>query len=94
MATLSTTSLKLDTAIKERVYRLASARRRSPHWVLREAVEQYVEREEKREQLRQDALAAWEVYQLTGLHVTSEDADAWLAKLETSKRALMPKCHV
>jgi len=94
MATLSTTSLKLDSAIKERVQRLALARRRSPHWVMREAVEQYVEREEKRERLRQDALAAWAEYQTTGLHVTAQDADAWLAKLEAGKRAVIPKCHV
>jgi predicted transcriptional regulator len=94
MATLSTTSLKLDSAMKERVHRLASARRRTPHWVMREAVEQYVEREEKREQLRQDALAAWAGYQTTGLHVTAREADAWLAKLEAGKRARIPKCHV
>jgi predicted transcriptional regulator len=94
MATLSSTSLKLDRAVKERVYRLASVRRRSPHWIMREAVEQYVEREEKREQLRQDALAAWAAYQTTGLHVTAEEADAWLAKLEAGKRAVIPKCHV
>jgi len=94
MATLSTTSLKLDSAIKERVHRLASALRRSPHWVMREAVEQYVEREEKREQLRQDALAAWAGYQTSGRHVTAKDADAWLAKLEAGKRAAVPKCHV
>ena len=94
MATLSTTSLKLDSAMKERVHQLASARRRSPHWVMREAVEQYVEREEKREQLRQDVLAAWADYQTTGLHLTAEEADAWLAKLEAGKRAVIPKCHV
>ena len=52
---------------------------------MREAVEQYVEREEKREQLRQDALAAWADYQTTGLHVTAKEADAWLAKLEAGK---------
>ncbi|HEY1182975.1 MAG TPA: ribbon-helix-helix protein, CopG family [Bryobacteraceae bacterium] len=94
MATLSTTSLKLDSATRERVHRLAAALRRSPHWVMREAVEQYVEREEKRERLRQDALAAWAEYQTTGLHVTARDADAWLAKLEAGKRAVIPKCHV
>ena len=94
MATLSTTSLKLDGAMKERISRLASARRRSPHWVMREAVEQYVDREEKREQLRQDVLAAWADYQTTGLHLTAEEADAWLAKLEAGKRAVIPKCHV
>ena len=94
MAAPSTTSLKLDSAMKERVHRLAAARRRSPHWLMREAVEQYVEREEKREKLRQDALAAWADYQTTGLHVTAKDADAWLAKLEAGKQAVIPKCHV
>jgi predicted transcriptional regulator len=94
MANLSTTSLKLDSVMKERVNRIASARRRSPHWVMREAVEQYVEREEKREQIRQDALAAWADYEATGLHLTAGEADAWLAKLASGKRSLVPKCHV
>lgn len=94
MSTPSTTSLKLDTETKERIQRLAAARRRSPHWVMREAIEQYVEREEKREQLRHDALAAWNHYQATGLHVTAEEADAWLAKLEAGKDGAPPKCRV
>ena len=89
----STTSLKIDLKTKERLQRLAAARRRSPHWVMREAIEQYVEREEKREQFRQDALAAWTHYQTTGLYVTAEEADAWLAKLEAGKNAASPKCH-
>jgi predicted transcriptional regulator len=93
MPTPSTTSLKLDSKTKERVQRLALTRRRSAHWVMREAIEQYVEREEKREQLRQEALAAWTHYQTTGLHATAEEADAWLAKLEASKDAAPPKCH-
>jgi predicted transcriptional regulator len=93
MATISTTSLKLDSELKERVQRLASVRRRSAHWVMREAVEQYVSREEKHEQLRQDALAAWSHYQTTGLHATAEEADAWLAKLEAGDDAETPECH-
>ena len=93
MQTPSTTSVKLDVETKERIQRLASARRRSAHWVMREAIEQYVEREEKREQFRQDALAAWNHYQTTGLHATAEEADAWLAKLEAGKDTAPPKCH-
>lgn len=89
----SSTSLKLDPATKERVQSLASARRRTSHWILREAVEQYVEREEKRDQLRQDALAAWAHYQATGLHATAEETDAWLAKLEAGEDAAPPACH-
>jgi predicted transcriptional regulator len=93
MPSTSTTSLKLDAEIRERVRRLASARRRSPHWLMREAIEEYVEREEKREQFRQDALAAWAHYQTTGLYATAEEADAWLAKLEVGKNVAPPKCH-
>lgn len=94
MPTSSTTSLKLDTELKERVQRLAAVRRRTPHWLMREAVEQYVSREEMREKLRQDALAAWNHYQTTGLHATGEEVDAWLAKLEAGEDAEAPECHV
>jgi predicted transcriptional regulator len=93
MATQSTTSLKLDDELKKKVQRLASARRRSTHWILREAVEEYVGREEKREKLRQDALAAWTHYQETGLYATAKEADAWLAKLEAGEDAEAPECH-
>jgi predicted transcriptional regulator len=93
MVASSTTTLKLDKELKERVQKLAAARRRTPHWVMREAVEQYVGREEKREQLHQDALAAWEHFQTTGLHATVEEADAWLAKLEAGADAEAPECH-
>jgi predicted transcriptional regulator len=50
--------------------------------------------EEKRERFRQDALAAWAAYETTGLHVAAKEADAWLAKLEAGKHAVIPKCHV
>jgi predicted transcriptional regulator len=89
----ATTSLKLDIELKQRVQQLASARRRSAHWIMIEAVEQYVSREEKREQLRADALAAWSDYQATGMHATAEEADAWLAKLEAGEDTEAPECH-
>lgn len=94
MSSSSTTSLKLDAELKERVQRLAAARQRSAHWVMREAVEQYLNREEKRERLRLDALAAWNHYQTTGLYAAAEEADAWLAKLEAGEDAEAPECHV
>jgi predicted transcriptional regulator len=94
MSETSTTSLKLGKELKTRVQRLAAARRRTPHWVMREAVEQYVGREEMRERLRQDALAAWSHFQTTGLHATAEEADSWLAKLEAGEDAEAPECHV
>jgi predicted transcriptional regulator len=94
MSETSTTSLKLGKELKTRVQRLAAARRRTPHWVMREAVEQYVGREEMRERLRHDALAAWSHFQTTGLHATAEEADSWLAKLEAGEDSEAPECHV
>ena len=94
MPASSTTSLKLDARLKKRVQRLAAARRRTPHWLMCEAVEQYVSREEKREQLRKDALTAWNDYQATGLHLTEEEADAWLTKLAACESAQPPECHI
>jgi predicted transcriptional regulator len=89
----ATTSLKLEQELKERVQRLAAVRKRSAHWIMREAVEQYVSREERRVQLMQDALAAWDHYRETGLHLAGEEADAWLAKLEAGEDAEAPECH-
>lgn len=83
-------AIKIDADIKERVKRLADARQRTPHWLMREAIRQYVEREA----FRQDAINAWNEYQATGLHVTLPEADAWLAKLEAGKDAEPPECHV
>ena len=88
------TTLKVEQGIKERVKRLAEARHRSPHRVMLDAISEYVEREEKREAFRLEGIRAWEEYQVTGLHVTHDEADAWLAKLEEGQDAEPPACHV
>lgn len=91
--TAATTSLKLDVETKARLQRLAEARRRSQHWLMREAIEQYVDREERRERLRQDALAAWDEFEATGKHVSAEEAEAWLARLEAGEDIDPPLPH-
>jgi predicted transcriptional regulator len=93
-AALSPVAIKIDSDIKARVKRLADARHRTAHWPVREAISQYVEREEKRDALRQDAIRAWNEYQATRLHATAEEADKWLAKLEAGHDVELPECHV
>ncbi|MCD6706268.1 MAG: ribbon-helix-helix protein, CopG family [Thiobacillus sp.] len=87
-------AIKIDEDTRNRVKRLAEARQRSSHWMMLEAIRQYVEREEKREAYRQDGINAWNEYQKTGLHVSQEEADAWLAQLEAGKDVEPPECHV
>lgn len=86
-------AVKLDPSTRERMKRLANAKHRTPHWLMREAIEQYVDREEKREAFRQDGVRAWENYQATGLHVTHAEADDWLAQLEAGNDVEPPQCH-
>lgn len=91
--TLRPIAVKIDQDIKDRVKRLADAKHRTSHWLMREAITQYVEREEKREAFRQEALLAWEQYRATGEHATAEEADAWLAKLEDGQDVEPPECR-
>jgi predicted transcriptional regulator len=87
-------SLKLDATLKSRIDALAAAQDRSPHWMMQRAIAQYVEREEAAEQLRREAVAAYEHYAQTGLHLTFEEVDAWLGRIEAGEDAGLPECHV
>lgn len=89
----SPTSIKLDDEMKERVQHVADSRKRTYRWIMREAIAQYVEREEKREALRQDTLKAWEEFRETGLRATAEEVDRWLASWGTEEEEPAPECH-
>ena len=75
------TALKIDPDTRKREQRLADVRQRSAHWLMLEA-------------FRQDGIKAWNEYQASGLHLTMEEADTWLAKLESGIDAEPPGCHV
>ena len=92
-ATPKPVSVKLDPETKAKIEHLAQARDRSPHWMMREAITQYVEREERKEAFRRDTLDAWQEYQETGLHVSLEEADQWLAGWGTETEGGTPRCH-
>jgi predicted transcriptional regulator len=87
------TSIKIDDDLKARVQHLAGLRRRTAHWIMREAIEQYVKREEARENFKQEALASWAAYQETGRHLTGQEVRAWLNTWGTDDDKAVPECH-
>lgn len=89
----SITKIELDADTEERVRRLASSQRRTALGLMKEEVELYAEREEQRQQLRLDASASLKDYRETGLHLTGEEVDAWLAKLEAGEDSEPPEYH-
>ena len=93
MTSLSITSVKLDISVKDRLQRLAEIRDRKPHWLMKEAIEQYLEREEKRQAFRQDAIAAWEEYQSNSKHLISDAVVDWLDTWGNDDETSSPECH-
>ncbi len=109
--------ITLDPDLQERLERAAQREVRSPEFVLRDAIEMYLNARGEtakdaaiiaehdavwavydgltvtREQMLADVKAASEEYDRTGLHVTWEEADAWLAKLQAGEEASPPECH-
>ncbi len=87
------TSIEIDDDLKKRIQDLANARRRPAHWIMREALRDYVEREEARERFRQEAQASWKAYQETGLHLSGKEVQDWLSDWGTDKEISPPECH-
>ncbi|MAO60832.1 CopG family ribbon-helix-helix protein [Alloalcanivorax profundimaris] len=86
------TSIKIDDELKGRVRALASQRRRSPHWIMLEAIRQYVAREEAHESFKREALASWRSYRETGRRLTVQETNEWLESWGRDDKA-PPGCH-
>ena len=88
------TSLKIDDEMKGRIRALAQQRDRSAHWIMREAIRQYVDREEARTSFHREALDAWTAYRETGRHLTGAETVAWLESWGSGDEREAPECHV
>lgn len=86
-------AVKLEPEIQDRLKRLAAAKRRSPHWLMKEALKEYVEKEEAAEKLRQETLERWDAYQLNGESVSNEAVMAWLGTWGTENETERPPCE-
>ncbi len=73
-------SIKLEDTERQRLAYLAEVKRRSPHFLMREAITEYISREEKRLAFYKEAEAAWKDYRETGLHLSLRDLEAWASK--------------
>ncbi|ASK27434.1 addiction module toxin RelE [Neisseria chenwenguii] len=86
-------AVKLPLEIRDRLKAVAETQDRSVHWLMREAVNQFLEREEQKAALRAAADASWAHYQETGLHVTLEEANVWMDTIIEGREAGELKCH-
>lgn len=86
----TTFGVKLDEETRARIKALAQTRKRSAHWLMKEAIGQYLAREEALEQRNREADEAWEDYLATGAFVGHEQMSAWLDSWGTDKEGPCP----
>ena len=86
-------SVSLDTALQEKVQQIVALQHSSFDSVVRQALYEYVEREEKKIAFQQEAMTAWQDFQQDGQHLTDEEVMAWLKTWGTEEETEIPKCH-
>ena len=85
--------VKLSPDLKDRLHRIRELKNRSTHWIMKEAIQQYVEREESAEQFKRETIEAWEEYQRDGQHITLTEMTSWLSTWGTANEMVCPACH-
>ena len=88
-----TVTVKLDPSDRERIASLAEMKKRTPHYLMKEAIHEYVVREEARQNFVKAAEASFEHYKETGLHITLDEFSAWVDEAEKNPDSPVPACH-
>ena len=86
-------TIKLDAADRNRIESLASAKKRTPHYLMKEAILDYVKKEEARQNFIAAAQSSFEHYKETGLHITLDEFSAWVDQVQQDPGAPVPPCH-
>ena len=86
-------AIEMDQETRDRVKRLADARQRTPSGMMKEAIHQYLDREERREAFREETLDAWKEVESTGVHANADEVIAWLESWGSENELPAPKCQ-
>jgi predicted transcriptional regulator len=85
-----TVALRLDEHTQSRLKNLAQKRDRSPHYLMKEAVETFLALEESVEAERELMQARWDRFALTGEAIAHEDVKAWAEALSPTPQEPQP----
>ena len=83
--TTKTMGVRLNKDIQQRLEALGKIRDRSPHYLMKVAIERYLEDEEYLESEFQICKSRWEQYKLTGETIDHEEVGAWVKSLQQTE---------
>ncbi len=86
-------TVKLEDSERQSLKTLAAAKQRTPHFLMKEAIQRYIEDEEAEQAAIQSAAASLMHYKKTGLHTTLDEVKDWAKAVRKDRKAKMPACH-
>ena len=86
-------TISLDDVDQDRIASLASAKKRTPHYLMKEAILEYLQKEEARQNFIAAAESSFVHYKDTGLHITLDEFDSWVDQVQQNPNTPMPECH-
>jgi predicted transcriptional regulator len=84
-------SIKLPVKLKTRLQKLGKLKQRSAHWLMKEAIEHYLDTEEELEKLKQKTLSRWQEAE-KGQVVANNEVISWLNTWGTEQEQERPEC--
>ena len=86
-------TIKLDEVDRDRIACLATAKKRTSHYLMKEAILDYVKKEEARQNFVAAAEASFEHYKETGLHISLDEFSIWVDQVQLNPDLPVPACH-
>ncbi|MFK7732971.1 MAG: CopG family ribbon-helix-helix protein [Pseudomonadales bacterium] len=80
----STLGVRLNEDIQQRLEALGKVRERSPHYLMKTAIQRYLEVEEALEAERELVKTRWKQYELTGESLDHSEVQDWAKKLASN----------
>jgi len=90
---IGTVTVKLAPSDRDRIASLATIKKRTPHYLMKEAILEYVQREESRQNFINAAETSFEHFKETGLHITLDEFNAWVDDVQKTPDVPIAACH-
>lgn len=86
-------TIKLDSSHRDRLKSLAIVKKRTAHYLMKEAIERYIDVEEAQQTILKSVDESIVHYEATGVHITLNEVKTWAKELKINRNAQLPACH-
>jgi predicted transcriptional regulator len=84
-------AVKLEDELYDRLKALGDTKERTPHWLMKTAIVEYVKREETYEREKREDMERLALYDKTDYGISNEMASKWLESIGTERELACPK---